>query len=228
MIPRALLLSAVLSSGALAQVGYPPSESPYRDANLTSRMGLFAGYYRAAKDPAGVFPQSGPLIGARLDVHVGGPGDIAFRITHIPTKRNIIDPTRAAGERLVEVKDVPLTFADVGLSFNLTGAKSWHNLMPIVHGSVGIVTDFGKTDVGGFAHGSTFSIGYGIGMRYVPPKGRLGVRADAGSHLYSLQYPLSYYTVGGDGTAVLATTVDRSSWRNNWTLSAGLWYQLLK
>lgn len=221
-----LVLSSSLISAAHAQVGHRPELSPYRELSVSSRIAAFAGLYSGAKDEAGVLPRGGALVGARWDVYVGGPADIAFRLAAVPTDRTVIDPVRPAGERVVGKEDLTLVFADVGLAFNLTGRKSWHGLVPVVTGSVGIVSDFGKRDVGGFKHGSTFSLGYGLGVRYVPPQRRLSFRADIGSYLYSLEYPTSYYAVGGDGTSVLGQRVKRTQWRNNFVMSAGVAYQI--
>jgi hypothetical protein len=228
MNARLLSLLGALPVVAAAQVGHMPDASPFRDVNVAGRMAIYAGWYAGARDEAGVLPRSGPLVGARMDVHVGGPADLAFRIARVGTERHVIDPTKAADDRLVENRTLSLGFADVGLSFNLTGAKSWHSLMPTVNGSVGIVSDFRGRDVGGFSHGTTFAVGYGLGLRYVPPNARYALRADAGSYMYSLQYPTSYYAIGGDGTAVLPGTVPRSQWRNNWTISAGFSYTVFK
>jgi len=211
-----------------AQVGHTPQDSPYRDVSTSARLSVYGGWYVAAKDEAGVMPKSGPLTGVRLDVHVGGPADLAIRIARVGSKRNVIDPTRSQGDRLVDVQNVNLGFADIGLSFNLTGGKSWHNFMPTVNGGVGMVSDFKGRDAGGFQHGSTFAVAYGLGIRYLPLHSRLALRGDLGSYLYSIQYPTTYYTIGGDGTSVLSGSVNRSQWRNNWTMSFGAAYRLYK
>ena len=229
MNPRLLIVLAALPVVAGAQVGFKPQDSPFRDVDQGARIAGYAGWYRGANDPAGVLPRSGPLVGIRWDVHVGGPADLAFRIAHVSTDRNVIDPTRAAGFRIVDSKrHVSLGLADVGIAFNLTGNKSWHHLMPLLYGSVGIATDFGGTDVGGFQHGTTFAVGYGLGVRYAPSKSRLGMRADLGSYFYSLQYPASYYVPSADGSSVLTTATPKAQWRNNYAVSLGITYILFK
>jgi hypothetical protein len=228
MKSRLLLFLTVFPAVLGAQVGYRPEESPFRDINLGPRIGLYGGWYVGADDEAGILPKGGPILGARFDVHLGGPADIALRLSHVSSQRDVIDPTKSAGQRLVERRDISLGILDLGLAFSLTGAKSWHNLMPMLHGSVGLITDFEGRDVGGFAHGTTFTVGYGLGLRYVPPSSRLTFRVDAGSYIYSLEYPTSYYAPSGDGTSVLDQSTQRAQWRNNWTLSAGLAYALFR
>jgi len=228
MFARIAVAAVVLPLVAHAQVGYAPRDSPYRDANMSARAALYTGYYFGAKDEAGVLPHSGPLVGVRLDAHVGGPADLTFRLARVGTERDVIDPTRAEGTRVVETQKISLAFMDVGLSFNLTGQKAWHGIMPVVIGSVGIVSDLKGRDIGGFSHGTTFALGYGLGARYAPVHRRIALRADLGSYLYSLDYPSTYYVVGGDGTSVLDSGVPRAQWRNNWTMSVGLTYQIWK
>jgi hypothetical protein len=219
---------ALVPRDALAQVGYPPAESPFRDIDTRLRVGLFAGPYIAAKDPAGVMPRGGTIFGARMDMHVGGPGDLTFRLGIVPTDRREIDPTRSAGERVVGTRDFLLTFADVGIAFHLTGNKSWHNIAPTLNANVGIVTDFDDVDPGGYQHGATFSLFYGAGVRYLPPGRRLTFRVELGSYLYSLTYPTTYYTPAGDGSAVLDASVKRGNWRNNWVILLGGTYRVFR
>lgn len=227
-VVAACLVFSVFPTLVFSQVGYPPAASPYRDIDTRLRLGTFGGLYVAANDPAGVMPKNSFLAGLQLDVHVGGPGDLTFRLGVVPSERDVLDPTRSAGQRVVGTRNVTLTFADVGLTFHLTGKKSWHYLAPIINASVGIVSDFTSADLGGYEHGSTFAFGYGAGVRYVPPEKRLSARIELGSYLYSLEYPETYYVPAGDGTSVLPTSTPRSAWRNNWTVLLGVSYRLFR
>lgn len=228
MSARLTLLLAALPSVLAAQVGHLPENSPFRDVTRGPRIVVFGGYYSAAKDEAGVLPKSAPLLGVKGEVHLGGPADVYVRLAHVSTERDVIDPTHSAGTRLVETRNTTLAFGDIGLSFSLTGAKSWHKVQPTINGGVGLVSDFKGADVGGFKHGTTFTVGYGLGLRYVPPGSRFSLRGDVGSYMYSLEYPLTYYTPAGDGTSVLTQKTQRSQWRNNWTLSLGASYFLFR
>lgn len=229
MFARLVLIAAALPAVAAAQVGHPTSESPYRDVSRRPRASIFGGWYAAANDEAGVLPKSAPILGAKFEVHVGGPADITLRLGHVSTERSVIDPTKSSGSRFVEDREVTLGFGEIGLSFSLTGAKTWHGIMPTLNGGIGLVSDFKGADVGGFRHGTTFVVGYGLGVRYIPsPSSRWSLRGDAGSYIYSLEYPLSYYTPAGDGTTVLTQATKRSQWRNNWTLTVGAAYYLFR
>jgi hypothetical protein len=221
-------LTAFPAIAGAQQVGYTPADSPFRDVDQATRIAGFLGWYRGAPDVAGILPKGGPMVGFRWDVHVGGPADLAVRLSHVSTDRHVIDPTKAPAARIVDTRQVSLGLADVGIVFNLTGNKTWHSLIPLVYGSVGIVTDFAGTDIGGFQHGTTFALGYGLGVRYARPNARLGLRADLGSYMYSMQYPASYYVPGADGTSVLTAATPRAKWRNNYTVSVGVNYTLFK
>ncbi|HEY5061053.1 MAG TPA: hypothetical protein VII52_05925, partial [Gemmatimonadaceae bacterium] len=52
------------SSICAAQVGYPPSSSPYVDLEHAQELSLLVGQYHAHRDPVDVGPQSGLLVGA--------------------------------------------------------------------------------------------------------------------------------------------------------------------
>lgn len=228
MFARFALIAAAVPTIAAAQVGHRPDDSPFQDVSRRPRLTLFGGWYAAADDDAGVLPKSAPLLGARVAVHVGGPADIILKLGHVSTERTVIDPAKSSGSRFVEDRDVSLLFGEIGLSFSLTGAKTWHGFMPTLNGGVGLVSDFKGADVGGFRHGTTFVVDYGLGIRYVPQSSRLSFRADIGSYIYSLEYPISYYTASGDGTSVLTQATKRSQWRNNWTLTLGASYYIFK
>jgi hypothetical protein len=228
MSARLLLFIAAFPSLVAAQVGHLPENSPFRDVSRRPRVTLFGGWYAAAKDDAGVLPKAAPLLGGRVEVHLGGPADISIRLGHVATERTVIDPSRAADSRFVETRDVSLLFGEIGLSFSLTGAKTWHNIMPTLNGGVGLVSDFEGADVGGFKHGTTFAVGYGLGIRYMRPASRLSFRVDVGSYMYSLEYPINYYAPAGDGTSVLTQETKRSQWRQNPTLTLGVSYFIFR
>jgi hypothetical protein len=217
-----------LPASLFGQVGYPPAASPYRDVENGARGSVFAGWYAANHDPAGVFPKSAPMFGVRWDVFIGGPADFTARIATAPTKRDVIDPSKPAGQRFVESKSIALSMADIGIAFNLTGNKSWHALLPQANASVGLISDFQGRDAGGYSHGTTFALYYGLGVRMVPPEKRLSLRADVGSFFYSTQYPSSYFTPSSDGTFVVPGTQSGGKWRNNWAFTLGATYVVFR
>jgi hypothetical protein len=229
-LARALLGGAALvtaASSARAQVGYPAARSPFEDLTYRQSFSAMSGWFFAQDDAAHVAPQSGPFVGVQYDIYLGGPASFTARVGSAIVDRNVLDPARPASTRLLGVERRPLTMADVGFSFALTGGKSYHHLVPLVHGGIGIVSNFEGADPGGLNLGTRFAFAYGAGVRYVP-SGRWAIRADVGYHLFQLRYPDRYLEPALDSTSVLPATHSKSNWLNNKSVTLGLTYQLFR
>lgn len=215
----------VAAPGALrAQVGYPPSESPYRDLEFRQELTPYLGYFAASKDPAGVAPQSGPLVGLRYEVRVGGPAQLSLRAARVFSERTPVDPTKPVATRRLPAESWPLYTADLGLTINLTGQKSIRHLVPVVSGGIGLVSDLKSgEDVGGYKFGTSFAFLFGAGVRWVPG-GRFSLRADVTDHLYQIQYPEAYVISSNGNPAVLTGSQGRGSWRHNAAITVGASY----
>jgi opacity protein-like surface antigen len=220
---------AVVASArrADAQVGHTPERSPFSDIEYRQSFTTLGGYFFAKDDPAHVAPQSGPFVGVQYDIYLGGPASFTSRIGSAIVDRSVIDPARPASRRFLGTERRPLTMADVGFTFALTGQKSYRGFVPLVHGGVGLVSNFKGSDPGGLSLGTRFAFAYGLGMRYVPA-GRLAVRADLGYHAYQLRYPDRYFEPALDSTSVLPSTHSKSAWLNNKTVTVGVSYQLFR
>jgi hypothetical protein len=227
---RAAALAAValapLAPVALrAQVGYPPARSPFVDLEYRQQLSILGGYYGAKRDPVGVGPQSGPVFGVQYDLGFGGPVLLTTRVRSVASERTVIDPIRPAARRVLGTDRRPLTMADVGLTLALTGQRSYRGLVPLVHGGVGVASDFAGADPGQFKFGTSFAFAYGLGARYVPPGTRWSLRADLGNSLYRLRYPNTYSTPALDSTSVLPARARLTRWLNNTAITAGVSYQ---
>jgi hypothetical protein len=217
-----LLVALALPAAASAQVGSLPENSPFRDLEYRQELTAFTGWFLASKDPAGVAPRSGPLLGARYDVRIGGPAQFSARLATAFSERRVIDPTERGASRELGVQEQALYLADAGITVNLTGQKSWHTLVPFTQLGVGIASDFKGRDAGGYRFGTTFAFNFGGGLRWIP-RDRWQVRADLTDWLYQIQYPETYYvptTVGGSD-AVLRATDAKSVWKHNVALTIG-------
>jgi hypothetical protein len=217
---------------ANAQVGYEPRRSPFRDLELTQEVSVFTGYYKAKRDPARVAPQSGPITGMRYQWRASGPAHLTAELSRVGSQRRVLDPEQpescppnpAADCKLVDTFRWPVYFADAGVSLDLTGARSFHHLVPDVRAGIGLASDFHtKADVGDFAFGTRFAINWGAGIRWVPG-GPYQVRLDLSNHFYSVRYPETYYRPASDNTQVLAPRQKKSVWLNNPALSIGFSY----
>ncbi|HEY0970591.1 MAG TPA: hypothetical protein VGE02_06410 [Gemmatimonadales bacterium] len=220
-----LALGVALPASA-QDVGYLPEESPYRDIPWRHELTAFSGYYAAAGDPAGVAPRSGPMAGVRYEVRMGGPAQFYARLAGVSSERMVLDPRAEPGERELGTKSLGLFLADVGVSVNVTGQKSWHGLVPVVAGGIGVATDFDSEDVGSYKLGTPFALSLGAGLRWVPG-GRFQLRVDLTDHLYQIRYPSTYYQSSATPpTPLLQRSQKDNIWKHNAALTIGASYLL--
>ena len=212
-----------------AQVGHVPQNSPYIDLEYRQELSIFGGYYNAGSDHVGVAPGSGPMYGARYELRLGGPASLTSRLMYVQSQRTVIDPRRPADTRVVQADaGWPIYLADVGISLNLTGQRSYRHIVPFVTTGLGIATDFkGGADVGAWRFGTPFALSFGGGVKWVPA-GNLQVRADISDQLYQIKYPNSYFVTASDGTSVLTLSDGKSDWTTNIGLSIGLSYMFFR
>ena len=210
-----------------AQVGHTPESSPYKDLVYHQGLTLFAGTFDASKDPAGVAPQDGPIVGVRYDWRIGGPASLTARVARVFSERRMLDPEAVASARDLGVSDWPLYLADVGFTVALTGQKSFHNFVPLLTGGLGIASDFKGADLGDYKFGTTFALAFGGGIRWVPG-GRIELRADITDHLYQISYPQKYYEPASDNTQVLPGTRAENVWKHNSALTLGASYRFFR
>jgi hypothetical protein len=92
--------------------------------------------------------------------------------------------------------------------------------VPTLGGGLGVTSDFGSADVGGYRFGTKFAFTFGPGVRVVLPRG-YSVRFDVTNHVYQFQYPSTYFSAASDSSRVLTDTRQRSGWRSNWGFTTG-------
>jgi hypothetical protein len=212
----------ILGSAATAQVGHDPARSPYTDLEQAQELTLLVGDFHAHRDPANVGPQSGLLVGAHYEYRPVGPLELIGELTRMSSDRRVIDPFKAGAARELGTSSRPLYSGDLDLGLGLTGAKSWHHIVPEVSGGVGFISDLRQQpDSGGFKFGTRFALNYGVGIRVVPG-GNWQIRADIKNRLYTLGYPEAFYVAPAGGTAVVPTTQSKSFWLNNPSYTLGL------
>lgn len=221
-----MLAFGLLAAPLGAQVGYPPSASPFRDLLYKQDVTLFSGYFAAGDDPVGIGPQGAPIVGLRYEVRIGGPAQFFARAGYAFSERTIINPTRPAGEREVGTTSMPLYLLDLGVSFNLTGQKSYRGFVPVVTFGGGIASDFrSRRDVGDFRFGTPFALSLGGGVRYVRD-GPFQLRLDLVDYLYQIRYPSSYFVSTGGAEPVRRGS--QSAWTHNKAITVGASYQFFR
>ena len=228
---RAPSLRATLTAGALtfatlsasgsrvsAQVvGALPERSPFADVTGGHRVGIVAGYMATGRDPAGVGPKGGPMLGVRYDLHAGGPAYLSARFFGFSSERDILDYTKKAAQRRVGTQSGAIGGTELGLTLAATGDRSWRRLQPLVHAGVGLVFGIGdRNDVSGYRFPTAFSFSWGLGARYVTGRNSQ-LRADVSWLHWGIKYPESYRSTEGDTVAI----------RPSGTLSPGTWNRAL-
>ena len=210
---------------AAAQVGHQPEDSPYRDLQHRQEITVLGGWVKARHDPAGVAPQSAPMVGARYEYNLAGPLSLSSDLTAMFAKRNVIDPAKPAAERIPRSEDATVFAADLALAMNLTGRKSWHHLVPQVRGGIGVLRSSAADDSSGFHFGTPFAFSFGGGLKLVPGRtGRMQLRADFTDRLFKLSYPDSYYRLASDNTAVLDRSTAKSFYTHHAVFTLGVSY----
>jgi hypothetical protein len=213
-------LALVVAASAEAQVGHLPQSSPYRDVEISQELTFFGGYYGAGKDPINIAPRGGPMFGLRYEKHVGGPASLMARWSHVNSERFPIDPTKTGAAAQLGKSKVALDLFDVNLALNLTGQKSFHNIVPVVNLGAGVATCGCEVEPDPYKFGTPFAFSFGGGLRYVPG-GRFQLRADWNNYLYQLKYPAEYYVATPSVPAAVSPSQSRTFWKSNRALTLG-------
>jgi hypothetical protein len=218
----AALVAVLLTSRAVgAQVGHLPEQSPYRDAPFRQGVSVFSGWWSAGRNPAGVAPESAPLIGVRYDWSVGAAGSLYVRQQVVFASRTPVDPFRAPAQRSLGSYSWPFTAFDAGFTLNMTGQKSRRGLIPVASLGVGFVSDLIlASDVGGYGFGTSLAVTPTLGMHYVVSN-KYRVRLEVGNVMHRFRHPDTYYS-NTYGTPLLTRADDRNGWRHNITTTLGL------
>ena len=89
------VVAATLALAALpaaAQVGHPPSKSPYRDIRKGHSFTLSTGSSEATAASLGIGPHDGPAYGFRYDIRNGSTLQLGFAFSYAELQRLIVDP----------------------------------------------------------------------------------------------------------------------------------------
>jgi hypothetical protein len=222
-----LAVGVLRPAPAFAQVGHLPANSPYEDFKIGQTLTIMGGWLAMQRDPAKVAPDASWLAALRYDIGVGGPASLFVRYMGSPSQRRVLVPTNPAPTRLLNTPSVTTHLLDGGLDIALTGKKTWRNLLPSVNGGVGIASDFASADTGAYQFGTKFAFSYGFSLRYIT-RGGPQLRVDLTNFIWQYQYPDRYLVKAADTTSILNSAQDRSAWRGNWGVSAGVSFPLFR
>jgi hypothetical protein len=147
----------------------------------------------------GFGPGSGVAVGARYGINLSGPFGLEAALTYLPTTRDIVDPGRDEGDRVVGDVAADMIVIDGRLRFSLTGDRSWHGLSPFVAVGGGLAFDGSRDDADKeailpddlFEFGTSFVGILGGGFRWFPGD-RFLVRGDVELMIWRLDTPVGY------------------------------------
>lgn len=228
LLRRGALAAAAMFAAApvLAQktVGVAPVTSPFRDLEYKDDLTIFGGL-GGGRDRVGAAPNGGPVLGVRYDLFVSGPAAFTARFVTQLADRDILR-TRGVppAPRLVRSVSQPLYLTDIGVTINLTGRKSWRNVVPSINGGLGLAADFrSASDSSGYRFGNRFMLQAGAGIKW-HARGRWTLRADLSNYFYNVSYPSSFRILGPQGgeQPILPITDGLTGWTRNTMLTVGV------
>jgi hypothetical protein len=201
--------------------------SPYRFWETRQEAGPFAGWISPGTGRFGYGPAASPLVGARYGLDFPGPLSIEGVVNWIPTTRDVVDPRREEGQRVIGSSDASLLGVDARLKLSLTGQRTWHGLNPFALAGAGLMWDLADPSADEeeleeddrFELGTAFVGQLGGGLRVFLSDHWI-VRTDALLHVWKLDTPAGFRDVSrGFGD------VGASEWVNASSVSVGAAYR---
>lgn len=230
MRPAFKILS-LLTSVALA---LPPSTadgqeipSSYSFIEERQEAGVFFGYMDANAGRFGYGPSGGAWYGARYALQLSGPMALEGVAGLVRGTRDIVNPARAEGDRVIGEGDVVLTTLDARLRFSPTGDRAWNGFSPFVTLGAGVAFDVADApsesanleDRDVFEFGTTFFGSLGVGTRWFVTD-RFGLRADGTFSLWRLSTPPGFSDSDRD-----FGSVDDTEWVRGLGVTVSLLYR---
>ncbi len=191
-----MAVAAIMASGAaplLAQVGYPPTASPYRPIDRGLWVEVYGGRVLGDGGSLRVGPRDGNLVGARLDLRGRNALQVSFGGWYATTVRNVVNANDSVATRVKGPFAEKMFAFQFAAQLNLTGGKTWHGLAPYASMSVGLVHGQAPpaSDTSGYTFGTKIYFSPAVGTRLFLGQ-RLFVSAQAQVFFWKLSYPASY------------------------------------
>jgi hypothetical protein len=170
--------------------------SPYTYLERSQEIGVYAGYTTAGTGRFGYGPSGGLSVGVRYGVELTGPLSFEGVAGIVEGTRDVIDPGRVEGDRVIGEADSRITTVDARLKFSLPGRRAWHRLSPFIVAGGGIAFDLaGGSEIEDillpedvFEFGTSFYGTIGGGTRWFVTD-RIALRGDAVFSLWQIDTP---------------------------------------
>jgi hypothetical protein len=173
--------------------------SPYSYLEERQELGVFIGRMDAAIGRFEYGPKGGNLIGARYGIELSGPLSFEGVVQYIDGERNVVDPGREEGDRIIGQAPSAITTIEARLKFTATGRRSWHRIAPFLDFGGGIAIDSSPASeldevllpVDRFDFGTSFFGTLSGGARWYATQ-RFTLRADWVFSLWKIDTPPGY------------------------------------
>jgi len=218
-------LAATALSWAPARAQSIPS--PYSYIERRQEAGPFTGYMSAASGRFGFGPSGGNVYGGRWGLELAGPVSLEGVASLVDGTRDVVNPGRVEGDRIVGEGDVLIGTVDARLKFSFTGQRAWHGVSPFIVAGGGIAMDLSDSaeadatlepaDV--YEFGTSFFGTAGLGTRWFVTE-RFALRADGIFSLWRLDTP-----PGFSDPARGFESVPESEWARGLSLTLSLLYR---
>jgi hypothetical protein len=218
--------TVLIVSSAVAQVGYPPGSSPYRDIRKGHTFTVIGGHFGGDGGDFEIGPHNGLVFGVRYDIRTASAIQLGLGIARGELDRFIVNPFVRLSNRRTGPINQAVTFAELHLQLNLTGGKSWNRLAPFVAATGGLALASGTpADTSGYDFGRKLYLAPAVGFRYFLSN-RLHFRADARATFWRLNYPTTFQAepVEEPGTEENPNAVIQDNQLTEWTMSP--WFQV--
>ena len=210
---------AVTATGVAAQ----DIASPYRFVDESQHANAFVGLIATDEGTLGLGPESGLAYGGRYGIRLSGPFVVEAQAAFFPTTRSVQDTVISATDTAVVGTgvdaDLAIGVASAALRFDITGARTWHRLMPFALLGVGAaftisseddVDDDVEEDVR-YEFGTRLLGELGLGVEWFATD-RLALRFDARNLLWRIDAPIGLQPLDAPN----------EEWVQNFLLSAGV------
>jgi outer membrane protein with beta-barrel domain len=191
------ILAIGLVSPAFADAQSIPSPFSYLERG--QEFGIFAGYMDTGTGRFGFGPKGGPMAGARYGIELSGPLSFEGVVGYVNGERDVVDPGRLEGDRVIGQADASTLMIDARMKFSFVGRRTWHKLSPFFTAGAGIAIDSSSPsdldlvllprDV--FDFGTSFLGTLGLGSRWFPSDA-LAFRGDWLFSLWKIDTPPGY------------------------------------
>ena len=216
--------SALLLTASLEAQSIP---SPFEYLERRQELGGFFGTMDAGTGRFDYGPSGGITYGARYALELTGPLALEGLAGVVEGDRNVVDPSRVEGDRIIGESSTRILTLDAGLRFTFTGRRSWHGLAPFISLGGGIALDLKNAseldetllpaDV--FDFGNSFHGTLGAGTRWFVTD-RIAARVDGIFSLWKLDTPPGFSDPNRDFESVAD-----GEWVAGQTLSLTLLYR---